>query len=218
MKKIVKQKTKPGQASLPKKNVSKAKPALKPTGKKNSNKKWAQLNLDQFINSSDEDESRKEKDVKENEENNSSIEHGSSDDEMEGDFGEEEQVSESDDSDLDMDQEEDSDLDEEADSDDNEDDGAAAKKHKKSLSKLKETDPEFYKFLSENDRALLEFNTSDSEDEEKGGKVHKLPNPEDLAVGSDESDEEDAENIKRKSNVVTMRMVKKWQSELKQEK
>lgn len=36
--------------------------------------------------------------------------------------------------------------------------------HKKSLMKLKETDPEFYTFLKQNDKKLLEFNLSDEED------------------------------------------------------
>lgn len=33
--------------------------------------------------------------------------------------------------------------------------------HKKSLKKLKQTDPEFYSYLKENDKNLLEFNLSD---------------------------------------------------------
>ena len=33
--------------------------------------------------------------------------------------------------------------------------------HKKSLKKLKQTDPEFYSYLKENDKNLLEFDLSD---------------------------------------------------------
>lgn len=67
--------------------------------------------------------------------------------------------------------------------------------HKESLAKLKDTDPEFYKFLQENDKKLLDFNLSDSEGEEKDddaedddmkGDLHK-PSGE-LEVASDESD------------------------------
>lgn len=35
--------------------------------------------------------------------------------------------------------------------------------HKKSLMKLKQTDPEFYSYLKENDKSLLEFNIDDDD-------------------------------------------------------
>ena len=117
----------------------------------------------------------------------------------------------------DDDEEEESDGDSDEDSDD--DETTAVKKHKKTLDKLKNTDPEFYQFLSENDRELLEFGSSDSEDDERGGQIHELPNPEELEVGSDESDFEDQESsAKRQGNVITQSMVDKWQQELQDPK
>ncbi|PIO65389.1 hypothetical protein TELCIR_12945, partial [Teladorsagia circumcincta] len=44
--------------------------------------------------------------------------------------------------------------------------GNAGKKHISDLQKLKESDPEFYKFLQQQDADLLQFHASDEEDEE----------------------------------------------------
>ena len=104
------------------------------------------------------------------------------------------------------------------DDDDDAGDESAAKKHKKALDKLATSDPEFYKFLSENDRELLEFDTSDS-DSEAGGQIHKPPPTEALEAASDESDFEDEESAaKRPANVITQRMVDKWQQQLQGDK
>ncbi|XP_032783473.1 nucleolar complex protein 2 homolog isoform X2 [Daphnia magna] len=182
-------------------------------------KKWAKLSLDEFINSSA------------SEENTSSVEDGSvlsdvekeeeesgSEEEDEMDSGDEE--IDEDDQEMDEEDEDMSEADEnsEDESGDDLDEDAAIKKHKQTLDKLKNTDPEFYQFLSENDRELLDFGSSDSEDE-RGGQVHELPKPEELEVGSDESDFEDQESAaKRQKNVITQSMVDKWQQELQDPK
>ena len=58
----------------------------------------------------------------------------------------------------------------------------SGQKHKKSLEKLKESDPEFYEFLKNEDKNLLDFEGSDESDEsedededDEKGKKHKPP-------------------------------------------
>ncbi|XP_063916368.1 nucleolar complex protein 2 homolog [Zophobas morio] len=94
-------------------------------------------------------------------------------------------------------------------------------KHRHALSKLKDTDPEFYNFLQENDKKLLEFNVSDDEieegdddDEETNNAPHKLP--QELEVASDESDFEDEEKVKDKGTV-TLKMLRNWESAIQKD-
>lgn len=106
------------------------------------------------------------------------------------------------------------------------------KLHKKELEGLKDIDPEFYKFLKQNDKKLLDFNLDDDSDEDQSGgeakddeeagsedeMVHK-PN-EDLEMASDESDfgESDAEDEDSETKTVTLKLLRTWQAELQANK
>jgi hypothetical protein len=186
--------------------------------------KWAKFSLDEFINSSESedntssiDEDSTKSDVEAGEEIESEVDEEDEEDDEDDEIDEEdEDMDEADEDDEEMDE---ADEDSEDESGDESDDNTAVKKHKKTLDKLKNTDPEFYQFLSENDRELLEFGSSDSEDDERGGQLHELPKPEELELGSDESDFEDKESAaKRQKNVITQSMVDKWQQELQDPK
>uniref|UniRef100_A0A8D8YF06 Nucleolar complex protein 2 homolog n=1 Tax=Cacopsylla melanoneura TaxID=428564 RepID=A0A8D8YF06_9HEMI len=111
------------------------------------------------------------------------------------------------------------DEEEEEENEKGEEDVGDSKGHKKSLKKLKNMDPEFYKYLQQNDKELLDFEASSDEDDgdDKDKDVHKPP--EELEGHSDESDfEEDAtggeyveDGTVRK---VTLAMVSKWRGDL----
>ncbi|XP_069466161.1 nucleolar complex protein 2 homolog isoform X4 [Ambystoma mexicanum] len=94
-----------------------------------------------------------------------------------------------------------------------------ASEHKDQLSRLREKDPEFYKFLEDNDRTLLNFDDSDSSDDESG--AHKLPDRLEEAEDDDDDDEEDDdESTTPKSKkaelvLVTLKMVESWKEAAK---
>ncbi|XP_067826411.1 nucleolar complex protein 2 homolog [Heptranchias perlo] len=96
----------------------------------------------------------------------------------------------------------------------------AAQEHKEQLSRLKQKDPEFFKFLAENDQKLLNFDDTDSSEDEEN-PMHTLP--EELEVASDDEEDEKQQPTPKSKKAgdlipVTVRMVEKWKEEVEQDK
>ncbi|XP_011703942.1 PREDICTED: nucleolar complex protein 2 homolog [Wasmannia auropunctata] len=92
--------------------------------------------------------------------------------------------------------------------------------HKKSLMKLKDTDPEFYKYLKENDKNLLDFRVSDDEDDNSsidGSDNRHVPN-ENLEVASDDSDFQPEETDGDSKKKITLQLLKTWQQKIQTDK
>ncbi|XP_062248922.1 nucleolar complex protein 2 homolog [Platichthys flesus] len=98
-----------------------------------------------------------------------------------------------------------------------------ASQHKDQLSRLKNKDPEFYKFLQENDKTLLNFDDTDSSEDEDEKKYHRLPTSlKDAYSDEDEEDVEEGQKGSKKSKKeeatkVTEKMIEEWKAAMKKE-
>lgn len=97
-----------------------------------------------------------------------------------------------------------------------------ASRHKEQLSNLQSKDPEFYKFLQENDQTLLNFDDSDSSEDEDEETYHRLPSALEEASSDDGDDDGAPKSLKKTKNreeaiKITDKMVEEWQAALRKE-
>ncbi|WWD16856.1 hypothetical protein CI109_101288 [Kwoniella shandongensis] len=86
---------------------------------------------------------------------------------------------------------------------------------KKAMKDLEKKDPEFFKYLKENDEDLLEFGKGASGAQVKGKGKGKQDEDEEMADSEDddedEEDDDEEEEVERKKISVTMKMLRQWQ-------
>ena len=120
------------------------------------------------------------------------------DEDAAGDESEEDEGSDEEDDDAEQDEDEDEDEDEEADPD----------QHKQDLERLKIEQPEFYKYLQENDENLLKFGESEEEEEEDEEE-------EDAEAGEEEGGGEvEGGEAEVGPRVLTTKMLNEWSKTL----
>ena len=106
---------------------------------------------------------------------------------------------------------------------DDEEEAADEADNKKYLNSLQKKDPEFYKFLKDNDEKLLNFDESDDEEDCEGEAEGAHEAPDNLEVASDESEfeeddddqEEGEKNVAKGGRIkITAKILKEWEDKL----
>ncbi|XP_060707908.1 nucleolar complex protein 2 homolog [Hemiscyllium ocellatum] len=89
---------------------------------------------------------------------------------------------------------------------------SSIQEHKEQLSRLKEKHPEFFEFLEKNDQKLLNFEDTDSSEDDEN-ELHTLPEKLELASDEEEDNEQPTKRTKAGDLItVTTQMVENWKA------